>query len=53
VGVNAYVVGGMVRDVPLQTIFKGCMPFLAAMILTAVLLVMFPQIALFLPSLIK
>ena len=28
VGVCVYVVSGMERDVPLETIFRGCMPFL-------------------------
>ncbi|HOK67008.1 MAG TPA: TRAP transporter large permease [Anaerohalosphaeraceae bacterium] len=53
VGVNVYVVGGIERDVPLQTIFRGAMPFLAALIVAAVLLIIFPQIALFLPNLIR
>jgi tripartite ATP-independent transporter DctM subunit len=51
VGVNVYVVSGIERDIPLQTIFKGTLPFLYMLILSAVLLVIFPQIALFLPGL--
>jgi len=50
VGVNAYVVGGMERSVPLQTIFRGCMPFLAALAVAAVLLILIPGIALWLPN---
>ncbi|MGA1865000.1 MAG: TRAP transporter large permease [bacterium] len=53
VGVNVYVVSGIERDVPLQTIFKGALPFLAALILAVIILVAFPQISLFLPGLIK
>lgn len=53
VGVNVYVVSGIERDVPLQTIFRGAMPFLAALIAAALLLICFPQIALFLPNLIR
>jgi C4-dicarboxylate transporter, DctM subunit len=53
VGVCAYVVSGMARDVPLEKIFRGCMPFLWALVLAAALLVLFPQIATFLPGLIK
>ena len=49
VGVNVYVVGGIERDIPLQTIFKGAMPFLYMLILSAGLLVAFPKICLFLP----
>jgi C4-dicarboxylate transporter DctM subunit len=49
VGVCVYVVSGMERDVRLETIFRGSMPFLVAMIVVAVLLILFPDIALILP----
>jgi C4-dicarboxylate transporter, DctM subunit len=53
VGVCVYVVSGMARDVPLEKIFRGSMPFLWAILAAAVLLIVFPQIVTFLPSLIK
>ena len=53
VGICVYVVNGIAREVPLQTIFKGALPFLAALILAAIILVAFPQLSLFLPSLIQ
>lgn len=53
VGVCVYVVSGMARDVPLEKIFRGSLPFLWALVFAAVLLILFPQIATFLPSLIK
>ena len=53
VGINAYVVAGVARDVPLHIIFKGSLHMLYAMIALAVLLIIFPQIALFLPQLLK
>ncbi len=53
VGVNAYVVSGVARDVPLHMIFKGCIPFLIAIILLTFLLIPFPRLATFLPGLIK
>lgn len=53
VGVNIYVVSGIERNIPLQTIFKGAMPFLYMLVVFAVLLMIFPQIALFLPNLGK
>jgi tripartite ATP-independent transporter DctM subunit len=53
VGVNVYVVSGMARDVPIEKVFKGSMPFLWALIVASIILTAFPQIALFLPSLIK
>jgi len=43
------VVSGMERDVPLETIFRGSMPFLVAMIVVAILLILFPDIALIPP----
>jgi TRAP-type C4-dicarboxylate transport system permease large subunit len=43
----------MARDVPLEKIFRGCLPFLWALVLTAILLVLFPPIATFLPTLIR
>lgn len=53
VGVNVYVVSGVARDVPLHVIFKGVIPMLIALVLLTLLLIPFPQIALFLPSLIR
>jgi TRAP-type C4-dicarboxylate transport system permease large subunit len=51
VGVNVYVIKGIAEDVPLETIFKGIVPFLGAQIVTAAILMAFPQIATFLPGL--
>jgi tripartite ATP-independent transporter DctM subunit len=51
VGVNAYVVSGIERDIALQTVFKGVLPYLACLILAAAILVAFPQLSLWLPSL--
>jgi TRAP-type C4-dicarboxylate transport system permease large subunit len=51
VGVCVYVVSGIERDVPLETIFRGSMPFLVALIVVAILLILFPDIALILPRL--
>jgi len=53
VGVNVFVVKGLVPDIPLETIFKGVSYYLAACIVSLVILVAFPQVALFLPSLMK
>lgn len=53
VGVNVYVVSGVAKDVPLMAIFRGAVPFLIALILCSMILIPFPQIALFLPNLMK
>ena len=52
VGVCVYVVSGIERNVPLQTIFRGSMPFLLAMVVAAILLIAFPWLCLFLPNLL-
>jgi C4-dicarboxylate transporter DctM subunit len=51
-GVNVFVIKAIAPDVPLQSIFKGVLPFLAAMIVCAVIIMIFPIIATFLPSFI-
>lgn len=53
VGVNVYVVSGIAKGIPLETIFKGAFPFLLSLLICALLLVLFPQISLFLPGLMK
>jgi len=51
VGVNVYVVHGIAKDVPLETIFKGVAPFVLALLACVAILLTFPQIVLFLPGL--
>ena len=43
---------GIAPDVPFETIWKGIFPFLVALIIFTVILLVFPQIATFLPSLV-
>jgi C4-dicarboxylate transporter, DctM subunit len=50
VGINVYVVNGIARDIPLEVIFKGTVPFVLALLTYLVIMIIFPQIALFLPS---
>jgi tripartite ATP-independent transporter DctM subunit len=51
VGMNVYVIKGIKPDIPLETIFKGIWPFLGAVTVCIVLLMLFPSIVTFLPSL--
>lgn len=53
VGINVYVVYGIAEDVPLGTIFRGVLPMLIALIVCSLVILFFPQIALFLPSLMR
>ena len=48
VGMNVYVISGIVKDIPMLTIFRGVIPFLIMEILLIVLLIIFPEIVLFL-----
>lgn len=50
IGLNVFVVSGMVQDVPMSTIYRGIFPFLPSMIIVVALIIIFPQIALFLPN---
>ncbi|HCY85974.1 MAG TPA: C4-dicarboxylate ABC transporter permease [Desulfobacteraceae bacterium] len=56
VGINVYVVYGVAKNVledeiPLERIFKGIFPFLLAVIAGVIIMMIFPQIILFLPTL--
>lgn len=53
VGINCFVIKGVAKDVPLEIIFKGILFFLPAFIVCMLFLIMFPDIALFLPNLLK
>jgi C4-dicarboxylate transporter, DctM subunit len=52
VGVNVFVIKGIAPDIPLERIFRGILPFLAALIVFTILLMFFPEIATFLPGLV-
>jgi len=51
VGMNVFAIAGVATEIPLYTIFKGVLPFLAAMVICVAFLMAFPQIATFLPGL--
>ena len=50
VGLNVFIVRSVAPKVPLVQIFRGVMPFWAAMIVTLCMLVEFPAISLLLPN---
>lgn len=52
VGINVYAISTIAKDVPMETIFKGIIPFFICMLFLIILLVLFPQLALFLPNLL-
>jgi C4-dicarboxylate transporter DctM subunit len=53
VGLNVFVISGITKDIPMYTIFKGIIPFIIADICHVILLVTVPQVATFLPGLMK
>ena len=53
VGINVYVIKGICPDVPLETIFKGIWPFLAAIVALIILILFVPEIATWLPNLLQ
>ncbi|WP_102348613.1 TRAP transporter large permease [Bacillus sp. Marseille-P3661] len=50
VGVNVYIIKGVAKDVPLETIFKGIWPFFFALIICIIILMLVPEIVTFLPE---
>jgi tripartite ATP-independent transporter DctM subunit len=53
VGINVYIIAGVAQDVPMSTVFRGILPFLVPLLLLIGLLMVFPEIALFLPRLLS
>lgn len=52
VGMNVFVISAMAKNVPMATIFKGVTPFFASEIVRVILILMFPGLVLWLPSLL-
>lgn len=53
VGMNLFVLNALLPGVGLRNIFGGCWPFVAMMILVLAVLIAFPQLSLWLPSLMR
>ncbi len=51
VGMNVYILSGVARDVPLNKIFRGAMPFVGADVIHVAMLIAFPMLVLWLPYL--
>jgi C4-dicarboxylate transporter, DctM subunit len=50
VGMIVFVMAGMIPDIPMYTIYKGIMPFALAMFVCIILVMFFPQVAMWLPT---
>jgi tripartite ATP-independent transporter DctM subunit len=49
-GLNVFTVAGVAKEVPLETIFRGIVPFMLAIFAVVVFLTVFPNAATFLPN---
>ncbi|MFN7633854.1 MAG: TRAP transporter large permease subunit, partial [Acetobacteraceae bacterium] len=49
-GLNLFVIQGVIRDIRLSTIYGGIFPFVAADIIRVLIIIAFPGIVLFLPG---
>jgi tripartite ATP-independent transporter DctM subunit len=49
-GLNIFTVAGVVKDVPVEQIFRGALPFLLSIFAIVILITIFPALALLLPS---
>ena len=52
VGINAFIIAGIAKDVPLGKVFRGLVPFILALVVAVVIVLLFPQLSLFIPNLI-
>ncbi len=50
VGMNCYVLSGIIKDVSLGTIFRGAVPYVLALLIGAVIITIWPQLALVIPN---
>lgn len=52
IGLNIFIMRGMIPDVPLRTMFKGVAPYVVSSVALLILLTLFPKIVTFLPELL-
>ena len=50
VGMNCYVLSGIIKDVSLGTIFRGAVPYVIALLIGAVIITIWPDLALVIPN---
>jgi tripartite ATP-independent transporter DctM subunit len=52
VGINVYIMGGIAKSVPLNKIFSGIWPFVWACVVMVIIMLLLPEIFLWLPNLL-
>lgn len=50
VGINVYIMGGITKTVPLNTIFGGVWPFVGACVAMAIIMISLPKIFIWIPN---
>ena len=53
VGMVTFILSGYVTDVPISTIYRGALPFIGAMLICLVLLIIFPEIVMLIPDMMR
>jgi TRAP-type C4-dicarboxylate transport system permease large subunit len=53
VGLNLYTLASLTKDVDIETILKGTLPYVVVEFIALIILIAFPQISLWLPSMMK
>ena len=53
IGLNCFVVSAVVPKIKVQDVFRGCIPFFVADVVTVAVLIAFPSIVTFLPNLMR
>jgi tripartite ATP-independent transporter DctM subunit len=53
VGINVFVIAAVAKDVPMERIFRGILPFAVSEVAVIIILTVYPKIALFLPNLMN
>ncbi|MEJ2168206.1 MAG: TRAP transporter large permease [Desulfobacterales bacterium] len=49
-GLNVFTVAGVAKDVPLESIYRGILPFLISIFVVVLFIIIFPKTATFLPN---
>ena len=52
-GMNAFIIQGVAKTIPLTTIYRGVMPFVFTDIFRVAIVVIFPGLAMYLPALLR
>jgi C4-dicarboxylate transporter DctM subunit len=53
VGLNLFVIKGVVEDASLMEVFQGTLPFMLLMLAVLILVILFPQLSLWLPFMVR